>query len=84
MIMIQFPGHKWFNCDPPCQDRYCMFCEGGLGACVTCGGAEASLTTNCPQMRCEMIVLDAVQAGECDYDRRRGWYRKERIDVRQG
>lgn len=30
-----------------------------------------------------MIVLDAVYAGECDYDRRRGWIRKEKIDVKQ-
>jgi hypothetical protein len=80
--IVQFPGHKWFHCNTRTCNG-CMFCHGGLGCCVTCGGLEGSLTTHCPQMRCEMIVLDAVYAGECDYDRRKGWIRKEKIDVKQ-
>jgi len=80
--IISFPGHKWYHCDPSCSG--CMICDGGLGACVTCGGFEGSLAKDCPQVRCEMIVHDEVHAGRIDYDRRRGWYRKERIDVREG
>jgi hypothetical protein len=81
--IISFPGHKWFHCNPATCNG-CMFCHGGLRCCVTCGGLEGSLTTHCPQMRFEMIVLDEVYAGRIDYDKRRGWIKKEKIDVREG
>lgn len=38
--------HTWYECK--CKRAYCMFCEGGLSYCTSCGGAEGSLPTECP------------------------------------
>lgn len=38
--------HVKFICNK--QDCYpCQWCDGGLFACIICGGAEGSLTTEC-------------------------------------
>lgn len=44
-----------------------MFCNGGLSACVTCGGGEASLPTHCPGVRMGTLKESMVQAGNADY-----------------
>ena len=74
--IVQFPGHKWYHCNAETCSG-CAFCHGGLGACVTCGGLEGSLTRDCPGVRCDEIVLDAVYTEEIDYHRGRGWIRRE-------
>lgn len=51
--------------------RNCMVCDGGLGICVICGGAEASLTTECPGYKIGHDTLDKVMASKIDF--RNGW-----------
>jgi hypothetical protein len=46
--------------------------EDGLAVCLTCGGAEASLPTDCPGRRMTAEEQDDVQAGVRDY-RGGGW-----------
>lgn len=62
-----------------CKDEYCMgcyLCSGGLAQCEVCGGAEASLPTDCPGASMQEIVEDGVQAGEIDFRRWFGWIQK--------
>jgi hypothetical protein len=37
--------HVYYECD--CNRPGCQFCDGGLGYCTVCGGAEGSLTIEC-------------------------------------
>lgn len=46
--IIRFPGHKWARCRLPHNCYGCVYCRGNLACCLTCGGAEASLPTECP------------------------------------
>ena len=39
-------GHVFFECK--CNETGCQFCDGGLGYCTVCGGAEGSLLPHCP------------------------------------
>lgn len=59
-----------------CDLSYCMFCEGGLFSCTVCGGAEASLPTDCPGVRMGRWAQDEVQAGRLNF--REGQWRYER------
>lgn len=54
------------DCD--CGDTgHCNICDGGLALCKVCGGAEASLPTECPGRRMtEQEELD-VQTGCLNY-----------------
>lgn len=42
-----------------CREDDCPICRGGLVLCETCGGAESSLTTDCPG-----IPLNRIQEHE--------------------
>lgn len=65
-MLLKFTRHKRIRCT--CSgDRHCMFCDGGLFACETCGGAEGSLTTHCPQEKVDGKLLDAVYNSELDF-----------------
>jgi len=59
-------GHD-FETHQKCDKDGCLVCDGGLSMCVTCGGAEASLPSQCPRERMSAIQEDAVQAGVADY-----------------
>jgi hypothetical protein len=81
MTIIHFPGHKWARCrNHLCLG--CVFCEGGLASCTTCGGAEGSLTTDCPGQRMTVVAERAVYLGELDFRRNQGWV-NARARVRQ-
>jgi hypothetical protein len=38
--------HTFYQCK--CNKFGCQFCDGGLGLCTVCDGAEGTLTTECP------------------------------------
>lgn len=44
-----------------------LVCDGGLSICKICGGAEGSLTTDCPGVVMTTEQGDAVYAGRLDY-----------------
>lgn len=71
MTIIRFPAHKLHHCEPGCTG--CMFCDGGLALCVTCGGAEGSLPTDCPGEPMPELICEEVYGGAVDYRRGRGW-----------
>jgi hypothetical protein len=73
MAVIPWPQHVRRHCDHDCGG--CVLCSGALFSCATCGGAEASLPTDCPGARVQLVLLDEVQAGRLDYTRREGWTR---------
>lgn len=50
-----------------CNDEDCSVCNGGLGLCTICGGAEASMPTECPGVRMTNEEQDLVQDGKLDY-----------------
>jgi hypothetical protein len=70
-IVVKFPGHCRAHCPPDCDG--CFYCEGGLFACTTCGGAESSLTTHCSGERVPGPLRDLVSSARLDYVRGRGW-----------
>lgn len=57
--------------DPECNG--CMFCAGGLYACEVCGGAEGSMTTQCPGRRLSADELEQVYAQRRDFNQNRWW-----------
>lgn len=66
--VVKFPGHRRARCGPQCGERKgrgCNWCS--LFVCATCGGAEASLPTHCPQERMDASRQDAVQARAVDF-----------------
>lgn len=66
--VILFPKHRLYKCsrdDPGCSG--CFICEGGLGLCMTCGGAEASMPTDCPQRQMSAREQTLIQKGEIDF-----------------
>lgn len=91
-MIIAFPRHRLAGtgnvpclCHLPSDKVFgCMICAGGVSFCDTCGGAESSLPSHCPQQRMPQEVRDSVQDGELDYHWRRGWTRVQRVEVRRG
>lgn len=45
----------------------CPICDGGLALCKVCGGAEASLPSECPGRRMSPEEQEGVQAGRLDF-----------------
>lgn len=59
-------GHVAYVC-PGGEDHWgCMFCDGGLFACIVCGGLDGGLTTQCPGTRMMAGYRQLVYAGELD------------------
>lgn len=50
-----------------CSDSECNVCRGGLALCTVCGGAEASMPTDCPGVHLSSDTLDGIQSGEIDF-----------------
>lgn len=64
--------HRWVKHEPRC-DNPCQFCDGGLSACVDCGGLEGSLTTQCPGIELSADLLDHIYAQSMDFNQNRWW-----------
>lgn len=47
--------------------------DGGLAICKICGGAEGSLTTDCPGERIPYDIDQQVYKGEKDFVKGLGW-----------
>lgn len=81
-LIYSFPLHRLLGVDVPCDceehgGEACIVCTGGLALCVVCGGAESSLTTDCPGESMHPEVADDVSAGTVDYDRKLGWVQRQ-------
>jgi hypothetical protein len=53
-----------------CNEENCPVCRGGLSdlaLCTVCGGAEASMPTDCPGFRMPASVEELVLKGQMDY-----------------
>lgn len=76
MKVLRFPRHKKWVCTDEHDDGgiHCGFCNGGLFFCVTCKGAEGSLTTDCPGERMSPEVERRVLCGQLDYTTTLGWH----------
>ena len=70
--VVIFPKHKLHGAHN-CQDPDCNVCSGGLGVCERCGGAEASIPTDCPGEPMSQDQQDLVQSGQLDYNWQTGW-----------
>lgn len=57
--------HNFYECAKDCTG--CIYCNGGLAHCTICGGAEASLPTDCPGEKMSQQQQDNVQAGNADF-----------------
>jgi hypothetical protein len=66
-------GDKEHDC---AQERdvphFCMVCE--LACCKVCGGAEGSLTEDCPGERMTEHQEQDVLRGVLNFANNRGWY----------
>lgn len=64
-------GHILVVHEQPCETqelgRQCMFCDGGLSGCRTCGAAEGAWPDECPGERMSADQVDAVHAGNLNY-----------------
>lgn len=58
--------HQW-EVHKNCDIQHCAICEGGLAACVVCGSAEGTLTTECPARLLTDEQTELVYAGKLDY-----------------
>lgn len=56
---------------PPGDSDNCQACI--LSLCKVCGGAEASLPTECPGERMTIFAEDNVEDGKLDYRRGEWW-----------
>lgn len=59
--------HRWYTHYKCSTDAYCPVCDGGLSWCEICNGAEASLTTHCPERPLTEAEEAAVTARALDY-----------------
>lgn len=67
--VLHFPRHKLHCCDA----ERCFVCEGGLGLCSTCGGAEIELPTDCPGTPLTDAQRQGICDGTMDYIQGYGW-----------
>jgi len=59
--------HTKHECSEDCDDFNCKFCVGGLFLCTVCGGAESSLTTDCPGEKMTEDQHIGVSLGKLDF-----------------
>jgi hypothetical protein len=72
--------HDWYECpkDAHPNNEPCMFCDGGLGLCTVCGGAEGSLTTECMGGPVDYFTLQKVYQTNLDFING-GWVRSQAL-----
>ncbi len=77
--------HTWYRCPPQADGKpphyddemsYCAFCDGGLGSCTMCKGAEGSLPRECPRQEISTADQDLIYKGTLDF-RDGQWIRRE-------
>lgn len=59
--------HHRYECQINHSGERCHYCDGNLFLCTVCGGAESSLTTDCPGTPLTKEQDAAVSAGTLDY-----------------
>lgn len=71
----------WYECSGH-EDDYnsCMFCDGGLSYCESCGAFEGATPDECPDKRMTGRESDDVYAGKLNYRDGR-WRRNECCQV---
>lgn len=62
-----YGAHTLETHGPECQVPHCNICDGGLAYCKVCGGAEASLPTECPGEKMSSQTADDVVACRMDF-----------------
>ena len=74
--------HIYYKCPKPCRNQdsgNCMFCDGGLGHCIVCGGFEGQLLTYCPGYKLSEETLESCYRGNVlDF-----YYRSQMIKFRR-
>ena len=50
-----------------CNEDRCFVCEGGLGWCTVCGGAEAELPTECPGRNLTESERASISRGDSNF-----------------
>lgn len=68
--VLRWYGHKWYRCPDHCSG--CFICNGGLGVCDTCGGAESCLPTDCPGYTIPSDLYEAISSKRIDFNAKRG------------
>lgn len=58
-------AHIALECE--CDQEYCMFCDGGLFACVRCGSFEGATTSECSGISMSAHLRDEVYWGYIDF-----------------
>jgi len=67
--------HIQFVCSGHHEISGCMFCDGGLSACATCGAFEGSWPDDCPGREMTFRESDDVYTGKLNY--RDGKWRRD-------
>ena len=49
------------------SERHCNICDGGLFICAVCGGAEGTLTTDCPGNKLDEETQTRIYVGHIDF-----------------
>lgn len=60
-----------------CSRTSCPYCGGGLYACDLCGGAEGTLSTDCPGCATPSVFLPMIADGKLDFRTSEGWVRPD-------
>lgn len=61
--------HTWHKCN----EHDCFICNGGLGSCTVCNGAEVQLPRDCPGVPMTEEQKLAVQNDQLDFYKGRWW-----------
>lgn len=59
--------HKLHQCTGNHEQPGCMFCDGGLSACDTCGAFEGAWPDECPGRQMSAETSDDVYQGKLNY-----------------
>lgn len=65
--VLAFVPQQWKHVLHTCNREGCFICNGVLAQCIVCGGAEATLPTECPGVQMTQEQQDAVQLNQNDY-----------------
>jgi len=65
-----------------CDEHGCYVCNGGLGLCTVCGGAEGEMPTDCPGRTLSEIERASIMRGDSDF-RNGQWVGLLHLDLTQ-